>query len=66
MTLTVFSDDLLNTSCPFVFRYMWVNKPSKLLSPEYLWQDFAAREPEIQIVRFSGIVKNYADIRPNK
>ncbi|KAM8723648.1 globoside alpha-1,3-N-acetylgalactosaminyltransferase 1-like [Acanthopagrus schlegelii] len=47
-------------------RYMWVNKPSKLLSPEYLWQDFAAREPEIQIVRFSGIVKNYADIRPNK
>ncbi|KAM9351765.1 globoside alpha-1,3-N-acetylgalactosaminyltransferase 1-like isoform 2-T2 [Symphorus nematophorus] len=47
-------------------RYMWVNKPSKLLSPEYLWQDFAWREPEIKLIRFSGIVKNYAEIRPNE
>ncbi|KAM9346614.1 globoside alpha-1,3-N-acetylgalactosaminyltransferase 1-like [Symphorus nematophorus] len=47
-------------------RYMWINKPNKLLSPEYLWQDFAWREPEIKIIRFSGIVKNYAEIRPNK
>ncbi|XP_067471952.1 globoside alpha-1,3-N-acetylgalactosaminyltransferase 1-like isoform X2 [Thunnus thynnus] len=46
-------------------RYMWINKPSKILSPEYLWQDFKARNPEIHIVRFSGVVKNYADIRPN-
>ncbi|CAB1460199.1 unnamed protein product [Pleuronectes platessa] len=46
-------------------RYMWINKPSKILSPEYLWQDFKASEPEIHIIRFSGIVKNYAEIRPN-
>ncbi|XP_068605526.1 globoside alpha-1,3-N-acetylgalactosaminyltransferase 1-like [Brachionichthys hirsutus] len=46
-------------------RYMWIHKPSKVLSPEYLWQDFARRNPEIRIIRFSGIVKNYADIRPN-
>ncbi|XP_034567116.1 globoside alpha-1,3-N-acetylgalactosaminyltransferase 1-like [Notolabrus celidotus] len=46
-------------------RYMWINKPSKILSPEYLWQDFKSRNREIQIIRFSGIVKNYADIRPN-
>ncbi|KAG8006598.1 Globoside alpha-1, partial [Nibea albiflora] len=46
-------------------RYMWINKPSKVLSPEYLWQDFKARDPEVHIIRFSGVVKNYADIRPN-
>ncbi|XP_029282521.1 globoside alpha-1,3-N-acetylgalactosaminyltransferase 1-like isoform X2 [Cottoperca gobio] len=46
-------------------RYMWVNKPSKVLSPEYLWQDFKPRNPEVHIVRFSGVVKNYAKIRPN-
>ncbi|XP_044037275.1 globoside alpha-1,3-N-acetylgalactosaminyltransferase 1-like isoform X1 [Siniperca chuatsi] len=46
-------------------RYMWINKPSKVLSPEYLWQDFKPRNPEIHIIRFSGVVKNYAEIRPN-
>lgn len=46
-------------------RYMWINKPSKILSPEYLWQDFKPRNPEVYIIRFSGVVKNYADIRPN-
>ncbi|XP_071394327.1 globoside alpha-1,3-N-acetylgalactosaminyltransferase 1-like isoform X2 [Centroberyx affinis] len=46
-------------------RYMWINKPSKVLSPEYLWQDFKSRTPEIRIIRFSGVVKNYAEIRPN-
>ncbi|XP_070837725.1 globoside alpha-1,3-N-acetylgalactosaminyltransferase 1-like [Chaetodon trifascialis] len=46
-------------------RYMWLNKPSKVLSPEYLWQDFKSRNPEIHIIRFSGVVKNYAEIRPN-
>ncbi|CAL8302650.1 unnamed protein product [Merluccius merluccius] len=46
-------------------QYMWINKPTKVLSPEYLWQDFAPRRPEIKIIRFSGVVKNYAEIRPN-
>ncbi|MEQ2259461.1 hypothetical protein XENORESO_012273 [Xenotaenia resolanae] len=46
-------------------RYMWTNKPSKVLSPEYLWQDFKPRNPEIHTVRFSGVIKNYAEIRPN-
>ncbi|XP_060946111.1 globoside alpha-1,3-N-acetylgalactosaminyltransferase 1-like [Limanda limanda] len=46
-------------------RYMWINKPSKVLSPEYQWQDFKAQDPEVHIIRFSGIVKNYAEIRPN-
>ncbi|KAM4717146.1 globoside alpha-1,3-N-acetylgalactosaminyltransferase 1-like isoform 2-T2 [Anableps anableps] len=46
-------------------RYMWINKPSKVLSPEYLWQDFKPINPEIRTIRFSGIIKNYKDIRPN-
>ncbi|XP_034045711.1 globoside alpha-1,3-N-acetylgalactosaminyltransferase 1-like isoform X1 [Thalassophryne amazonica] len=46
-------------------RYMWINKPTKVLSPEYLWQDFKPRNPEIKIIRFSGVIKNYAAIRPN-
>ncbi|XP_037647361.1 globoside alpha-1,3-N-acetylgalactosaminyltransferase 1-like isoform X1 [Sebastes umbrosus] len=46
-------------------RYMWINKPSKVLSPEYLWQDFKPRNGELHIIRFSGVVKNYAAIRPN-
>ncbi|XP_023255099.1 globoside alpha-1,3-N-acetylgalactosaminyltransferase 1 [Seriola lalandi dorsalis] len=46
-------------------RYMWTNKPSKVLSPEYLWQDFKSRSPEVHIVRFSGVIKNYAEVRPN-
>lgn len=60
-TLTVF----LVTSCSCVFRYMLINKPTKVLSPEYLWQDFKPRNPEVRIIRFSGVIKNYADIRPN-
>lgn len=47
-------------------RYMWINKPTKVLSPEYLWQDFKEKTPELKIVRFSGVVKNYAEIRPNE
>ncbi|XP_068581879.1 LOW QUALITY PROTEIN: globoside alpha-1,3-N-acetylgalactosaminyltransferase 1-like [Cebidichthys violaceus] len=46
-------------------RYMWINKPSMVLSPEYLWQDFKPPNPEVHIIRFSGVVKNYAEIRPN-
>lgn len=51
--------------CLVMFRYMWINKPTKVLSPEYLWQDFKPRNPEVHIIRFSGVVKNYAEIRPN-
>ncbi|XP_071187604.1 globoside alpha-1,3-N-acetylgalactosaminyltransferase 1-like isoform X5 [Salvelinus alpinus] len=46
-------------------RYLLYNKPSKLLSPEYLWQDFHGKTKEIKVIRFSGIIKNYAEIRPN-
>ncbi|XP_070690947.1 histo-blood group ABO system transferase 2-like [Pempheris klunzingeri] len=43
-------------------RYMWINKPSKVLSPEYMWQDIHIR-PEIQTIRLLEVVKNYTEIR---
>ncbi|XP_008414699.1 globoside alpha-1,3-N-acetylgalactosaminyltransferase 1 isoform X2 [Poecilia reticulata] len=46
-------------------RYLWLNKPSKVLSPEYLWQDFKARNSEVRVIRFSGVIKDYNQIRPN-
>ncbi|XP_051968956.1 globoside alpha-1,3-N-acetylgalactosaminyltransferase 1-like [Xyrauchen texanus] len=46
-------------------KYFLYNKPSKLLSPEFLWQDFKAKTNEVKIIRFSQVIKNYAAVRPN-
>ncbi|XP_062845215.1 globoside alpha-1,3-N-acetylgalactosaminyltransferase 1-like [Trichomycterus rosablanca] len=46
-------------------KYFLYNKPSKVLSPEYLWQDFKAKPPNIKVIRFSQVIKNYAQVRPN-
>ncbi|XP_077097264.1 globoside alpha-1,3-N-acetylgalactosaminyltransferase 1-like [Siphateles boraxobius] len=46
-------------------KYFLYNKPTKLLSPEYLWQDFIAHPNEVKIVRYSQVIKNYAAVRPN-
>ena len=46
-------------------RYLWLHKPSKVLSPEYLWQDARPTLPEIKIKRFSSVSKDYAEVRPN-
>lgn len=46
-------------------KYFLYNKPSKVLSPEYLWQDFKAHTNEVKIIRFSQVIKNYAAVRPN-
>ncbi|XP_056312868.1 globoside alpha-1,3-N-acetylgalactosaminyltransferase 1-like isoform X1 [Danio aesculapii] len=46
-------------------KYFVYNKPSKLLSPEYLWQDFKPQTNEVKIIRFSQVIKNYAAVRPN-
>ena len=49
-----------------VNKYLWINKPSKVLSPEYLWSDFHSGRPsEIRVIRFSSVIKDYAEIRPN-
>ncbi|XP_067296319.1 globoside alpha-1,3-N-acetylgalactosaminyltransferase 1-like [Pseudorasbora parva] len=46
-------------------KYFLYNKPSKVLSPEYLWQDFKPKTNEVQLIRFSQVIKNYAAVRPN-
>ncbi|XP_035383237.1 globoside alpha-1,3-N-acetylgalactosaminyltransferase 1-like [Electrophorus electricus] len=46
-------------------KYFLYNKPTKILSPEYLWQDTKYITPDIKIIRFSQVIKNYAKVRPN-
>ncbi|NP_001116741.1 histo-blood group ABO system transferase [Danio rerio] len=46
-------------------KYLLYNKPSKLLSPEYMWQDLVPQANRVKIIRFSQVIKNYADVRPN-
>uniref|UniRef100_A0A8C1MD16 Globoside alpha-1,3-N-acetylgalactosaminyltransferase 1-like n=1 Tax=Cyprinus carpio TaxID=7962 RepID=A0A8C1MD16_CYPCA len=46
-------------------KYFLLNKPSKLLSPEYMWRDINEKAAQIKIVRFTNVPKNYAEVRPN-
>ncbi|XP_043992568.1 globoside alpha-1,3-N-acetylgalactosaminyltransferase 1-like [Gambusia affinis] len=46
-------------------RYLLTNKPTKVLSPEYLWSDYDKVSPDIKVVRVSQLIKNYAEVRPN-
>uniref|UniRef100_A0A3B5A757 Histo-blood group ABO system transferase 2-like n=1 Tax=Stegastes partitus TaxID=144197 RepID=A0A3B5A757_9TELE len=46
-------------------KYFLYNKPTKVLSSEYLWSDYDAIKPEIKVVRISHVVKDYAKVRPN-
>ncbi|TRY96793.1 hypothetical protein DNTS_008865 [Danionella cerebrum] len=46
-------------------KYFLYNKPTKLLSPEYLWRDINASAGQIKVVRFSHVAKNNAEVRPN-
>uniref|UniRef100_A0A4W5LI86 Globoside alpha-1,3-N-acetylgalactosaminyltransferase 1-like n=1 Tax=Hucho hucho TaxID=62062 RepID=A0A4W5LI86_9TELE len=46
--------------------YLLRNKPTKLLSPEYVWDDAKERDAkEIKLVRFSSVIKNKAEVREN-
>ncbi|XP_035508268.1 globoside alpha-1,3-N-acetylgalactosaminyltransferase 1-like [Morone saxatilis] len=46
-------------------KYLLYNKPTKVLSPEYLWSDYDKVPADIKLVRISQLVKNYAEVRPN-
>uniref|UniRef100_A0A8C3JG42 Globoside alpha-1,3-N-acetylgalactosaminyltransferase 1 (FORS blood group) n=1 Tax=Calidris pygmaea TaxID=425635 RepID=A0A8C3JG42_9CHAR len=39
------------------------HKPSKVLSPEYLWDDRKTKPPEIHLICFSTVDKNYKETR---
>ncbi|NXG45320.1 GBGT1 acetylgalactosaminyltransferase, partial [Psilopogon haemacephalus] len=43
-------------------RHFLSHKPSKVLSPEYLWDDKKPKPPEIHLIRFSTVVKNYKEV----
>uniref|UniRef100_A0A3B3ZFS5 Uncharacterized protein n=1 Tax=Periophthalmus magnuspinnatus TaxID=409849 RepID=A0A3B3ZFS5_9GOBI len=47
-------------------KYFLYNKPTKVLSPEYLWSDYEGWIPkDIKVVRISQLLKNYKEVRPN-
>lgn len=46
-------------------RYLLYNKPTKVLSPEYLWSDYDKKPEDIRVIRVSQLVKNYTEVRPN-
>ncbi|KAI5089624.1 globoside alpha-1,3-N-acetylgalactosaminyltransferase 1 [Silurus meridionalis] len=46
-------------------KYFLYNKPTKVLSPEYLWNDLLDKPSHMKVVRFSQVNKNYAEVRPN-
>ncbi|XP_048829597.1 globoside alpha-1,3-N-acetylgalactosaminyltransferase 1-like [Brienomyrus brachyistius] len=45
--------------------YLLYNKPSKILSPEYLWDDQKGKPNVLKVVRLSHVLKNYAEVREN-
>ncbi|XDV21072.1 hypothetical protein PO909_026253 [Leuciscus waleckii] len=46
-------------------KYFLYTKPTKLLSPEYLWRDISISAAQVKIIRFSHVAKNNAEVRPN-
>ncbi|XP_014728746.1 PREDICTED: globoside alpha-1,3-N-acetylgalactosaminyltransferase 1-like isoform X3 [Sturnus vulgaris] len=44
-------------------RHFLTHKPSKLLSPEYIWDDRKPKPPEIRLIRFSTVDKDYKEVR---
>nr|XP_020445492.1 globoside alpha-1,3-N-acetylgalactosaminyltransferase 1-like [Monopterus albus] len=46
-------------------KYLLYNKPTKVLSPEYLWSDYDRVPADIRVVRIFQLVKNYEEVRPN-
>ncbi|XP_053138586.1 globoside alpha-1,3-N-acetylgalactosaminyltransferase 1 isoform X2 [Hemicordylus capensis] len=44
-------------------RHFVSHKPSKLLSPEYIWDDAKPKPPELRLIRFSTVLKDYSKIR---
>uniref|UniRef100_W5LXG5 Uncharacterized protein n=1 Tax=Lepisosteus oculatus TaxID=7918 RepID=W5LXG5_LEPOC len=46
-------------------KYLIRHKPTKLLSPEYMWDDNKQRGNEVKVIRFSTLNKNLAEVRDN-
>ncbi|KAJ3583778.1 hypothetical protein NHX12_015600 [Muraenolepis orangiensis] len=49
-----------------VNRYLLTNKPTKVLSPEYIWdEELGSGGPEIQVIRYATVRKNMKEVREN-
>nr|XP_055044976.1 histo-blood group ABO system transferase-like [Misgurnus anguillicaudatus] len=46
-------------------KYFLYNKPTKVLSPEYLWRNIDARTNEVKTIRFCSVNKNIDEVRSN-
>ncbi|XP_065107598.1 histo-blood group ABO system transferase-like [Paramisgurnus dabryanus] len=46
-------------------KYFLYNKPTKVLSPEYLWRNINARTNEVTTIRFYIVNKNNDEVRSN-
>ncbi|XP_069054954.1 globoside alpha-1,3-N-acetylgalactosaminyltransferase 1-like isoform X2 [Lepisosteus oculatus] len=46
-------------------KYLIRHKPTKLLSPEYIWDDKKRHMKEVKVIRFSTVRKNLAEVRDN-
>ncbi|XP_055016769.1 alpha-1,3-galactosyltransferase 2-like isoform X1 [Boleophthalmus pectinirostris] len=46
-------------------KYFWLNKPSRLLSPEYCWDDSIGYRTDIRVKRLLWAPKDYENLRTN-
>ncbi|XP_075874006.1 N-acetyllactosaminide alpha-1,3-galactosyltransferase-like isoform X2 [Nelusetta ayraudi] len=46
-------------------KYFWLNKPSRLLSPEYCWDQSIGDNTDISVTRLIWAPKNYQGLRVN-
>ncbi|XP_072308727.1 N-acetyllactosaminide alpha-1,3-galactosyltransferase-like [Eucyclogobius newberryi] len=46
-------------------KYFWRNKPTRLLSPEYCWDDSIGHTSDIRVKRLIWAPKDYKNLRPN-
>ncbi|KPP71111.1 hypothetical protein Z043_110002 [Scleropages formosus] len=44
-------------------KYLWIHKPSKVLSPEYCWASFIGFRSDIHVVRLLWAEKHYSKLR---
>ncbi|KAG8447574.1 hypothetical protein GDO86_014904 [Hymenochirus boettgeri] len=47
----------------YLNKYFLYYKPKKILSPEYVWNDYYGSPAAVQVKRFIGVDKNYAEVR---
>ncbi|XP_056395465.1 histo-blood group ABO system transferase-like isoform X1 [Hyla sarda] len=47
----------------YLNKYFLLHKPTKILSPEYIWNNYYGSPAAVQTKRFLGVDKNYEEVR---